>query len=167
MPGAANMTKILRSLAILLPPLLSHIAAAVTMPSAADSNTVVVEASGSVPGFTSGQLNAYLARRMREGSGPAWQFSPRRPGASPAPNRVVWAFKSLRVDWKPGGHKGFPSPTNSVTYLSAEVKLNLQDTYQMTMITQPTVSGGSDDDALAEMAHHVAHTLFLENEPER
>jgi len=162
-----NMTKILRAMTILLAPLLSQVAAAAaTIPSVADSHAVV-EASGTVPGFTSGQLNAYLARRMQEEAVAPWQFSPRKQGSAPAPNRVVWAFKSLRVDWKPGAHKGFPSPTNSVTYLSAEVKLYLKDTYQMTMITQPTVSGGSDDDVLAEMVHKVAHTLFVENEPER
>lgn len=162
-----NMTKILCRLAILLPPLLSRGATAVTPPSAADSTTFVVEVSGSVPGFTPGQLNAYLARRMREETGAPWQFSPRKQGTALAANRVVWAFKSLRVDWKPGAHKGFPSPTNSVTYLSAEVKLYLKDTYQMTMITQPTISGGSEDDALAEMAHNVAHALFVANEPEQ
>ena len=136
-----NVIKILRSVAIFLAAILSHVATAATLPSAADSKTVVVEASGVVPGFTSAQLNAYLAGRMREETPAPWQFSFRKQGAARAPNRVVWAFKSLRVAWKPGAHKGFPSPTNSVTYLSAEVKLYLKDTYQMTMITQPTISG--------------------------
>jgi hypothetical protein len=162
-----NMMKILRSMAIFLAPILSHVAAAATLPSAGDSTTVLVEASGVVPGFTSGQLNTYLAVRMREETPVPWQFSVPKQGAAPAPNRVVWAFKSLRVAWKPGAHKGFPSPTNSVTYLSAEVKLYLGDMYQMTMITQPTISGGPDDDALAEMVHNVAHALFVENNPER
>ena len=162
-----NMTKILRSMAILLPAILSHVAAAATLPSAADSNTVAVEASGTVRGFTPGQLDAYLARRMGEETAAPWQFAARKQGAAQAPNRVVWAFKSLRVEWKSGAHKGFPSPTNSVTYLSAEIKLYSKGAYQMTMITQPTRSGGSDDVVLAEMVHDVARTLFVANEPER
>ncbi len=153
---------------IILPVILTDVAAAAAAPSPSpDSNTVVVEASGNVPGFTSAQLTTYLARRMHEETPPPWQFSARKPGAASAPNRVVWSFKALRVEWKPGAHKGFPTPTNSVTYLSAEVKLYLKDIYQMTMITQPSVSGGSDDAAVAEMVHNVAHSLFVQNEPER
>jgi hypothetical protein len=79
---------------------------------------------------------------------------------------VVWSFKTLRVEWKGGSHKGFPSPTHSVSYVSAEVKLYLKDVYQMTMLAQPSVSGGWNDKALSGMVHNVAHTLFVDNKSE-
>jgi hypothetical protein len=63
-------------------------------------------------------------------------------------------------------HRGFPSPANSVRYLSAEVKLYLKNNYQMTILRQPTVSGGIDHSALSEMAHNVAHGLFVEHKPD-
>lgn len=163
-----NLTRISRIAVLILPVFLTDVAAAAAAPSPSPaSSTVVVEASGNVPGFTSAQLTAYLARRMHEETPPPWQFSARNSGAASAPNRVVWSFKTLHVEWKPGAHKGFPTPTNSVTYLSAEVKLYLKDLYQMTMITQPSVSGGSGDAAVADMVHDVAHSLFVQNEPER
>lgn len=163
-----NMIRISRITVIILPVILTDAAtAAAALSPSPDSNTVVVEASGNVPGFTPAQLTTYLARRMHEETPSPWQFSARRPGGASAPNRVVWSFKALHVEWKPGAHKGFPAPTNSVTYLSAEVKLYLKDKYQMTMITQPSVSGGSDDAAVAEMVHNVAHSLFVQNEPGR
>jgi len=161
-----NMTRISRIAVIVLPVILTGVAAASAAPfPSPDSNTVVVEASGHVPGFTSPQLTAYLARRMREETPLPWQFSAQKPGAASAPNRVVWSFKTLRVEWKPGAHKGFPTPTNSVSYLSAEVKLYLRDIYQVTMLTQPSVSGGVDDAVVAEMVHNVARSLFVQNEP--
>jgi hypothetical protein len=161
-----NMTRISRITVLILAVILTDIGAAAAAPSLSpDSNTVVVEASGNAPGFTSAQLTTYLVRRMHEETPPPWQFSARKPGAASAPNRVVWSFKSLHVEWKPGAHKGFPTPTNSVTYLSAEVKLYLKDIYQITMITQPSVSGGPDDAAVEDMVHNVAHSLFVQNEP--
>jgi hypothetical protein len=46
---------------------LTNVATAATRPSSSlDSNIVVVEVSGNVPGFTQTQLAAYLALRMRE-----------------------------------------------------------------------------------------------------
>jgi hypothetical protein len=77
----------------------------------------------------------------------------------------VWSFKTLRTVWKGSAHRGFTSPANSETYLSAEVKLFLNDTYQMTTIAHPSVTGGYDEKALSEMAHEVAHTIFIENDP--
>ena len=75
-------------------------------------------------------------------------------------------FKTLRVEWKGRPHRGFPSPAHSEAYLSAEVELYLKNAYQMTTLTQPTVGGGSDDRALSEMVHNVAHILFVENKPD-
>jgi hypothetical protein len=146
---------------------LPNVAEASTPPlSSLDSYTVVVHASGNVPGFTKTQLAAYLANGMQVEAAAPWRFSPEKPGVAAAPNRVVWSFKTLRILWKGGSHSGFPSPTRSQTYLSAEVKLYLKNTYQTTMLTQATVSGGSDDSVLSEMVHNVAHALFVENKPD-
>ena len=154
--------------AIILPFILTNVAAAATPPSSSlDSHTVVVEALGHVPGFTLVQLATYLALRMHEETAAPWQFSAGQPGAAPAPNRVVWSFTTLRVEWKGGSHKGFPSLTHSVSYVSAEVKFYLNDTYQMTMLAEPSVSGGPDDKVLSEMVNNVAHTLFVENKPDK
>ena len=151
-------------LSVLLPFVLTDVAGAVKPSSAAsDPHVVVVEASGNVPGFTHAQLGAYLASRMHEETTASWEFLAGQPGAAPAPNRVVWSFRTLRTEWKGGSHKGFPSPTSSVTYLSAEVKMYLNNTYQMTMSVRPSVNGRSDDKALGEMVRNVAHGLFLEN----
>jgi hypothetical protein len=162
-----HITKTSLITALILPFGLTYVAAA-TMPASSppDSNTLVVEASGNVPGFTQTQLATYLAQIMHEETAAPWQFSPRDTGATPAPNRLVWMFKTLRVDWSGGSHRGFPSPANSVRYLSAEVKLYLKNTYQMTMLTQPTVGGGIDHKALSEMAHNVARGLLVENKPD-
>jgi hypothetical protein len=152
--------------AIILSFILANVATAATRPSSAfDSDIVVVEVAGSVPGFTQAQLAAYLARRMHDEIAVSWQFAAAKPGVAPAPNRVIWSFKTLRTVWRGGSHRGFASSENSATYLSAEVKLFLNDTYQMTMIIHPSVSGGYDEKALSEMAHDVAHTLFVENRP--
>jgi hypothetical protein len=152
---------------ILLPFILSTVAEAATpLSSSLDAQTVVVEVSGQVPGFTHMQLVTYLALKMHEEAAAPWQFSAAQPGTAPAPNRVVWSFKTLRVEWKGGSHKGFPSPTHSVSYVSAEVKLYLKDVYQMTMLAQPSVSGGWDDKALSGMVHNVAHTLFVDHKSE-
>ena len=146
--------------AIILPFILTN----VTEAARSDSQIVVVEVLGHIPGFTQTQLATYLALKMHEETAP-WQFSVRQPGAAPAPNRVVWSFKTLRSEWKGGSHKGFPSPTHSVSYVSAEVKLYVNNAYQMTVLAEPSVSGGSDDKGLSEMVHNVAHTLFVENQP--
>lgn len=156
-----------RIAACALPLMLSSVTDAATRPgSSVDANTVVVEASGNVPGFTPTQLVTYLARRMQEENADSWQFSTGKPGAAPAPNRVVWSFKTLRVVWKGGAHRGFSSQENSVSYLSAEVKLYLRSDYQMMMVTHPSLSGGFDDKALSQMVHDVAHVLFVENKPD-
>jgi len=162
--GKVLVRKTSVGMAIVLPVVLANVTDAAKPSSASlDSHTVVIEASGNVPGFTHAQLAAFLALRMHEETATPWEFLAAQPGAAPAPNRVVWSFKTLRTEWKGGSHKGFPSPTSSVTYLSAEVKLYLNSTYQMTMSTRPSVSGRSDDRALMEMVHNVAHGLFVEN----
>ena len=146
--------------------ILTNTCAATPPSSSLDSGTVVVEASGNVPGFTETQLATYLARRMHEETADPWQFSAGKPGAAPAPNRVVWSFKTLRVEWKAGSHRGFPSPAHWAVYLSAEVKLYLKNTYQKTTLAESTISGETEDKVLSEMVHNVAHILFVENKPD-
>jgi hypothetical protein len=161
-----HITKTSLMTATIIPFILTNTEAATPPSSSLNSGTVVVEASGNVPGFTETQLATYLARRMHEETADPWQFSAGKPGAAPAPNRLVWSFKTLRVEWKAGSHRGFPSPAHSVFYLSAEVKLYLKNTYQTTTLAQPTISGETDDKGLSELVHNVAHILFVENKPD-
>ena len=165
--AARRVARVARITALILPFTASMLADAAPRPSAAGgSYAVVVETSGNVPGFTPPELAAYLARRMHEETAGPWQFSAGGRGAEPGPNRVVWSFKTLRVVWKGGSHRGFSAQENSVSYLSAEVKLYLSGDYQMTMLTHPSASGGSDDTALSEMVRDVARAMFVENKPE-
>ena len=141
-------------------------AAAATPSASPESSTIVVEVSGTVPGYTQAQLAGYLARRMQEEIAAPWHFVASQPAGQTAPNRAVWSFKTLRKVWKGGSHSGFPSPVNLETYLRAEVKLYLNGNYQMTMDTHPSVGDEPDNKALSGMVHDAAHALFIENRPE-
>jgi hypothetical protein len=88
-----DITKTSLMTAIIIPFILTNTCAATLPFSSLDSATVVVEASGNVPGFTETQLATYLARRLHEETTDPWQFSAGKPRAAPAPNRVVWSFK--------------------------------------------------------------------------
>ena len=145
--------------------ILTSVAKAETPPaSSIESNTFVIVVSGDIPGFTQAQLTDFLAKKTQDEIGAPWHFIAGRSGEELAPNRMVWLFKTLRVEWKGGSHKGFPSPTYSETYLSAEVKLYLKNDYQMTTLdTNPLVMGGPDDKSLFKMVHDVSHALFVEN----
>jgi hypothetical protein len=152
----------IRATARLMPAIfLSTAATAATSPAA---DTIAIEASGEVPGFTHAELVAYLAQKMQGVGLPSWHFVAAQGGAAPA-NRIVWSFKTLRQVWKGAAHNGFPSPTNSVTYLSTEVKLYLGGAYQMTMTARPSTYGGPSDEALSEMVHRIAQTVFVEKKP--
>ena len=162
-----HITKIFLITAIILSLILPGIAEAATPPSSSlDSNTIAIEVSGNVPGFTQAQLASYLARKMQDENAVSWHFAAERQGEEPTPNRLVWSFKTLRTVWKGGSHKGFSSPTYVETYLRTEVKLYLKGAYQMTMDTHPSVSSGPDDKALSEMVHNVSHALFVQNKPD-
>ena len=100
-----HITKTSLMTAIVIPFILTNTCAATPPFSSLDSGTVVVEASGNVPGFTETQLATYLAQRLHEETADPWQFSAGKPGAAPAPNRVVWSFKTQRVEWKAGSHR--------------------------------------------------------------
>ena len=153
-------------------PRVSHLAATIVFlllasacVEAAPDRAVAIEVSGTVPGFTHPELIAYLAERLREGVGAPWEFGAGNEEASPSPNRVVWSFRAIRVIWPGGAHRGVSSPSHSLTYLSVEVKLYLNDAYQATILAEPTISGGRDDGALAEVVRYVAHALFAESQP--
>jgi hypothetical protein len=161
-----DITKTSLMTAIIIPFILTNTCAATPPFSSLDSATVVVEASGNVPGFTETQLATYLVRRLHEETTDPWQFSAEKTGAAPAPNRVVWSFKTHRVEWKAGSHRGFPSPAHSAVYISAEVKLYLKNTYQKTTLAESTISGVTVDNILSEMVHNVAHILFVANKPD-
>jgi hypothetical protein len=164
--AARRVVRAARITALILPFIGGTLADAAPRPSVAGHPyAVVVETSGNVAGFTPPELAAYLARRMHEETAGAWQFSAGGRGAAPGPDRIVWSFKTLRVVWKGGSHRGFSAQENSVSYLSAEVKLYLSGDYQMTMLTHPSVSGEADDAALSEMVRDVARVMF-ENKPE-
>jgi hypothetical protein len=135
-------------------------------PSTLESNTIMIEVSGKVPGFTQAQLSAYLARKMQGEISSTWHFVEGKQGDEDFSNRVVWSFKSLRKVWEGGTHNGFPAPTHSVTYLRAEVKLYLKGAFQMTMDTHPSVGSGADDKALTEMVHNAAQGMFVMNKPD-
>ena len=123
----------------------------------------VVEASGDVPGFAPKQLTLYIANQMQQAAGAPWDFAAGHEAPS-ASNRIVWSFKTLRVIWQGGDHRGFRSPSRSSTYLSAEVKLYLNDAYQTTILVEPTVVKGIDDVGLAEAVRYVTRAMFIENQ---
>jgi hypothetical protein len=131
-----------------------------------ESETVAIEVSGQVPGFTQTQLSAYLARKLQEENLLPWRFAEGVSGSENFPNRVVWLFKTLRKVTKSRGFMGAPGQTNSITYIKAEVKLYIKGAYQMTMDTHPSVSYGDDDKVLSDMVHNAAHVLFIENKPD-
>jgi hypothetical protein len=132
-------------------------------PTLPDSKIMAIVVSGKVPGFTQEQLAAYLANKMQEEVASPWHFVEGKEGNGTYPNRVVWSIKALRKIWLGGTHYGFPSPTNSVTYLRAEVKLYINDAYQMTLDTHPTFHSGVDDQAISELVHNVSHAIFVTN----
>ncbi len=124
------------------------------------SDTIYVEVSGNVPGFTQADLAKYLASRMQQSEGASWHFLPGNRNASP--NRVSWTFKTLKVVWKGGSHKGFPSPSHSLSYLKAEAKLYLNGEYQMTIDAHPSALNGDESRSISSMASQAAHAFFLD-----
>ncbi len=126
------------------------------LPHASD---VTVEVNGAVPEFADPQqVAAFLADKMA-GAAPSWHFVAPEPGAAPPKNRVVWQFKTLKIKWGGGAHNGFPQPVASRSYLNAEVRLYLNDQYQLTMLSQSTLISGHNGADLAAMAAKVTQSL--------
>jgi len=129
------------------------------------ADTLEVDVSGVVPGFTQAQLVAYLARKMQEVKAASWHFVAGRAGAAAAPDRIVWSFRTLQQVWKGSAHNGFPSPSHSTTYLRAEVKLYLDGAYQLTVSSEPSVYGGPGDEALSNMVRTVCQAVAGQAKP--
>lgn len=127
------------------------------------SETISIDVTGTIPGFTQAQLTRYLTRKMQAEIPAPWHFIEGKPEDEFAPDRIVWTFSTLRRIWKGGSHNGFPSPQNLEIYLRVEVKLYLRGAYQMTMVSHPSVDSEPDNQTLSTMVHDAAHALFIEN----
>ena len=126
---------------------------AIAQSSASD---VVVEVTGDVPGFANqDQLARFLADKMT-GATPSWHFVTAA-GPSKPQNRVEWTFKTVKVVWPGGTSRGVRLATVSRTYVKTEVRLYLQDHYQMTMSSQSSADDTKTE--LVEMAANVTHSL--------
>jgi hypothetical protein len=131
---------------------------AIAQPSASD---VVVEVTGDVPGFASQeQLARFLAERMTVES-PSWRFVTTTAGQSKPRNRAEFTFKIVKVVWPGGTARGVRLATVSRIYLKTEVRLYLQDHYQMTMSSE---SSADSPDILADMAANVTRSLIASAE---
>ncbi len=87
---------------VLLFNLINVAEAATPLSSPLNFNTIVVDASGEVPGLTQAQLTEFLVQKMQEVTPGPWHFVAAESGAEPHPNRMVWSFKILRTVWKGG-----------------------------------------------------------------
>jgi hypothetical protein len=120
--------------------------------------TVSVEINGSVPGFTSEQLETYVAQQMAATHITAWRFepgpAPDTPTASQPANRVVWNFKPLPYA---GGSIRYIGPALSAgkqlfgvgRAIGIDAKIYLNGQYQATTFDQVTVKGAHDPDLSA------------------
>jgi hypothetical protein len=141
-------------LALSVATMVSSHAAAQTSPA-----EVVVEVTGEVPGFAGqDQLARFLAEKMT-GASPSWRFVATAASPSKPQNRVEWTVRTVKVVWPGGTSRGVRLATVSHTYLKCEVRLYLQDHYQMTMSGESGADDGPTNSGLAEMAANVARTL--------
>ncbi len=125
------------------------------------ADEIVIEINGHVPGFSQAQLSQFLVRKLQEDTASHWHFSAANQVEHEFPNRLVWSFKTIDHVWKGGSHMGFSSPPRSETYLRSEVKLYLNNDYQMTLDMHPSMMSGGDRNELSEMASKVAHAMFV------
>ncbi len=151
-------------IALLLSQLMPDLAQAQSTPDTKPMPQTLVHVAsiGSVPGFTTKQLNAYLAKAMQKASPPSLRMTA-EPAITADAQQVIWTFKLLRTVWKGGMHSGFPAPNNSVLYLSAEVRSYVAGEYQMTLAVHPSIVSGDANQSLADMATYAAHVLFVQN----
>lgn len=130
-----------------------------------DERAVFIETSGSVPGYSNAQLNNVLAKKLNAVAGKPWHFFATAESSSlPAPNRIIWSFKTLKHVWPGGSHSGFPSPTFIQTYVSAEAKLYLDGAYQMTVASEPTFSSSNKEEGLEKIADTLSKALLNLND---
>ena len=129
--------------------------------------TISVEIDGSLPGFTTDQLSAYLSQQMTASHMTAWHFEP-----GPAPeatagqpaNRIVWRFKQLPFA---GGGVRYIGPALSKARdvfgvgraVGIDAKIYLNGQYQATTFDQATVKGGPNDPGLAAAIQKVMKSI--------
>jgi hypothetical protein len=129
--------------------------------------TVSVEIDGSLPGFTSDQLSAYVSQQMAASQITSWHFEPGPTAAAttdqPA-NRIVWHFKQLPFA---GGGVRYIGPAVSKARevfgvgraVGIDAKIYLNGQYQATTFDQATVKGGPNDPALAAAIQKVMKSI--------
>ncbi len=128
--------------------------------------TVSVEVEGSVPGFTTDQLSAYVSQQMADAHLTAWHFAPAAPAAetNPPPNRVVWQFKILPFA---GGAVRYIGPALSKARnlfgigrpIGVDAKIYLNGQYQSTSFDQATIKGGPHDASLSDVIKKVMNSI--------
>ena len=141
------------------------------------SLNVVVEVEGSLPGFRSDQLSAYVTEQMEAADITDWHFQPApadKPAAAEPPNRVVWHFKMLPFG---GGAVRYIGPAVSKMKnlfgvgrpVGIDAKIYLDGKYQATTFDQITIKGGSDDIGLSNLIQKLTRSIVtnaMATEPE-
>ncbi len=141
------------------------------------SVTVVVEVEGSLPGFRSDQLSAYVTEQMEAADITDWHFRPAptdKPAAAEPPNRVVWHFRMLPFG---GGAVRYIGPAISKVKnmfgvgrpVGVDAKIYLDGKYQATTFDQITIKGGSDDIGLSNLIQKLTRSIVtnaMATEPE-
>jgi hypothetical protein len=128
--------------------------------------TVSVEVEGSLPGFTTDQLSAYVSQQMADAHLTAWRFAPATAAteANQPANRVVWHFKVLPFA---GGSVRYIGPALSKARdllgvgrpIGVDAKIYLDGKYQSTSFDQVTVKGGANDPGLSSVIKKVMNAI--------
>jgi hypothetical protein len=125
--------------------------------------TLMVEASGALPGFRSADLPRYLALQMGEARFPDWRFEPAS-GDTPAPNRVEWRFR-LNPYAGGGVRSMVRAPMIERNFavhrpIRIETRLYLNGEYQTLVSGQATIQAGPDDRELAAAVTSLTQGLL-------
>jgi hypothetical protein len=130
--------------------------------------TVSVEIDGSVPGFTTDQLEAYVAEQMAATHITSWHFepgpAPGGPIASQPANRIVWHFKPLPYG---GGGIRYIGPVMSRANqlfgvgraVGIDAKIFLNGRFEATTFDQVTVKDGLRDAGLSAVIQKVMKSI--------
>lgn len=119
--------------------------------------TVLVEIEGSLPGFTTEQLSAYVSQQLTASHITAWHFVPTTlapAGGDQPSNRIVWHFKPLPFA---GGGVRYIGPALSKAReafgvgraVGIDAKIYLNDKFEATTFDQATLKGGANDPGLS------------------
>jgi hypothetical protein len=123
-----------------------------------EGGTIAVETTGSLPGFKSDDIAAYLAARMNAARIPAWRFAPAAGAGAKPGDRIEWSFKLEPSAIGTVRTYGFlRSAMDRLTgvrhYITIEAKLYLGGVYQDEILGQATIlEGPGDPDLGAEIA---------------